>query len=262
MATLAEVSMEMGETRPSDFTVDEGTIDEQSSRRIGRRLRLLLEGGSFALFAIFLVRVVAVLLGADPLNLNWQGEFIDVLVNQGLIAFLGFVLLHLASFTQPKHDNLRRRLRLVRTLAVAPVLGYLLLIPLQLTSSFGELSAAQANKVRYLAQAARLSELREAIQQAGSVRDLDVRLQSLLEPALTPDQLNQKLPTLRQTLLNDNEARQNQITRRLKDNADGLDSFGTVIGRLGSSLGWALAFASGAVPWGSRSTLMERVRRR
>jgi len=202
-----------------------------------------------------------VLLGSDPLNTNWQNEFVDVLVNQGLIAFLGFVLLHLASFIQPNHDNLRRRLRLVRTLAVIPVLGYLLLMPLQITSSYSEFSAAQARRVKYLSQSGRLTELREAIQQAQSAQDMNVRLQSLLEPALTGDQLTQSLPQLRKNLLKDNQVRQEQITRQLKENFENLDSFSLVIGRIGSALGWALAFASGAVPWGSRSTLLERVRR-
>lgn len=246
----------------SELAIDEGTLDEQSSRRTRRRVRMVLEGGAFSLFAIFLARLLAVLLEGDPLNLKWQSDFVDVLVNQGQIAFLGFVLLHLASFIQPKHDNLRRRLRLVRTLAVIPVVGYLFLIPLQIVSSYGESSAAHVKKVKYLSQSTRLTELREAITQAQSVLDMDVRLQSLLEPALTSDQLNQSLPVLRQSLLKENEARQKKITRQLQQNNGGIERFGVVFARLASAFGWALAFASGAVPWGARSTLMERLRRR
>lgn len=263
MESSVNVRLEMGETSSGDVAFAEAAAtDDHNSRRAARRLRLLLDGGSLALFAIFLVRLLAVLLESDPLNVEWQAKFVDVLVNQGLIAFLGFVLIHLASFVQPAHDRLRRRLRLVRTLAVIPVIGYLLLIPLQITSSLGELSSAQAMKVKYLTQSSRLTELREAIQQSPSVSDLNVRLQSLLEPALSGDQLNQPLPQLRQNLLRANQEQQAQIERRLKENADGLDPYGTVVGRLGSSLGWALAFAAGAVPWGSRSTLIERLRRR
>lgn len=257
-----EVSLPMVDNNQSESALDQASFEEQSSRRSRRRLCLLLDGGSLALFSIFLVRLLSVMLGSNPYNTRWQAEFIDVLVNQAQIAFLGFVLLHLASFVQPHHDNLRRRLRLVRTLAVVPVIGFLLLIPLQITSSYGDFSAAQARRTTYLSQSVRLTELREAIRQAKNVQDLNVRLQSLLEPALTGDQLNNPLPQLRQNLLRQNQALQDEITERLKTNLENIDPVSVVMGRVGSALGWALAFAAGAVPWGSRSTLMERLRRR
>lgn len=252
----------MVDNSQSESAFDQASFEEQSSRRSRRRLCLLLDGGSFALFSIFLVRLLSVLLGSDPNNTRWQAEFVDVLVNQAQIAFLGFVLLHLALFVQPHHDNLRRRLRLVRTLAVIPVIGFLLLIPLQITSSYGDFSAAQTRRTTYLSQSVRLTELREAIRQSQNVQDLNVRLQSLLEPPLTGDELNKPLTLLRQNLLKENQARQDAITQRLKTNLENIDPVSVVIGRVGSALGWALAFAAGAVPWGSRSTLMERVRRR
>lgn len=235
---------------------------EQSSRRSRRRLRLLLDGGSFSLFAIFLVRLAAVLLEMQPANPDWQAKVVTTLVNQAPLAFLGFVLLHLASFVQPSHDALRRRLRLVRRLAVIPVIGFFLLIPLQITSYVGDLSANQAAREKYLSRAARLSEIREAIQQGKTMQDINVRLQSLLEPALTADQMDLSLPDLRKALLKENDASQQQISRRLKFNADNLDSFSEVFSRVGSAFGWALAFASGAVPWGARSTVLEQVKRR
>lgn len=236
--------------------------EEQSSSRSVRRFRLLLDGGSLALFMIFLVRLLPLLIGFNPLNTAWQGEVVSVFVNEGLLAFLGFIFLHLAVFIQPRHDRLRRRLRMVRRLAVIPVIGYLLLIPLQLASSYGDLSAAQTQKAQYLTKSARLSEIREALQQARSSQDLNVRLQSLLEPELTSEQWRMNLPELKSNLLNANDVKQEEVTRLLKENAQNLDPFALVISRLGTALGWALAFAFGAVPWGHRSTLFEQMRRR
>jgi hypothetical protein len=236
--------------------------DEQSSSRSGRRFRLLLDGGSLALFLIFLARLLPLVIGFNPLNAEWQSEVVTVFTNEGLLAFLGFVLLHLAVFIQPRHDRLRQRLRMVRRLAVIPVVGYLMLVPLQLTSSFVQLSAVQSQKVQYLNRSSRLSEIREAVQQASSSQDLNVRLQSLLEPELTSEQWRMGLSELRKTLLKSNDVKQEDVARLLKNNSENLDPFAIVVSRVGSALGWALAFAFGAVPWGHRSTLAERMRRR
>lgn len=239
----------------------EESTDESSTRRSRRRFRLLLDGGAIALLAIFLVHLIPVLLQTNPLNPKWQGEFVDVLVNEGLLAFLGFVLMHLAAFVQPSHDGLRRRLRLVRRFAVLAVVGYLLLVPLQLTSSFGTFATTQTKRASYLEQGARLSEIREALLGATTVEDLNVRLQSLLQPSLSSDQLGQSLPDLRKVLLKDNELEQQKLSELLIKSSEGEDFF-VAFTRLGSAVGWALAFASGAVPWGSRSTMVERLRRR
>lgn len=260
----------MSSTHPENFEGNFSTdsdgedsfFDGPSSRRSWRKFALLLEGGSLALFAIFLVRLLPVLMEMKPMESAWQADLVDVLVNQGLLPFLGFVFLHLLVYIQPRKDGLRRRLRLIRRLAVIPVAGYLLLVPLQISSSIGDLNAAQARKTKYLSQEARLTDIRDSIVKATSIEDMNVRLQSLLEPALNLEQLNQPLAELRKNLLKANNTRKQEVTRLLKENTDNLDSFGLVISRVGSAVGWALAFASGAVPWGSRSTLLERARRR
>jgi hypothetical protein len=82
-----------------------------------------------------------------------------------------------------------------------------------------------------------------------------------LQPELTSDQLGQPINDLRKLLLKENEVQQLKLSNLLMKNAEGADFF-DAINRVGSALGWALAFASGAVPWGSHSTLIERLRRR
>jgi DNA-binding transcriptional MerR regulator len=115
--------------------------------------------------------------------------------------------------------------------------------------------------VSYLEQGARLAEIREALQNASTTQDLNVRLQSLLEPALTADQVRKPLDDLRKMLLKENEIQQQKLSKLLMTNVEGEKVF-SAINRVGSALGWALAFASGAVLWGSHSTLLERLRRR
>ena len=110
--------------------IDALTADEQGLRRLRRRVRLVLDGGSWALFALFIARVIPTLMEIKTSSLEWQVKFVDVLVNEGLLAFLGFVMIHLAVYLQPKHFGLRRRLGLVRRLAVLAVLGYVFLVPL------------------------------------------------------------------------------------------------------------------------------------
>lgn len=244
------------------FDSEDVSLDDRSSRRSRGRFGLLLEAGSLALFAIFLVRLLPLFFEMAPLNLAWQGDFVSVLVEQGLLPFLGFVFLHLAVALQPRQERMRRRLRLVRQLAVIAVLGYVLLVPLQMWSSSRQLSEAKEIKVKYFQQDARLSELRNSMLQAQSLQDLDIRLQSLLEPALTPDQLNTPLPQLRNQLLRRLDMRQSEISRLLKSNSDEMEPLGLVISRVATAICWALAFAAGAVPWGSRSTLLERLRGR
>jgi hypothetical protein len=236
--------------------------EEHSSSRSGRRLRQLLEGSSLALFLIFLARLLPLFIGFRPLSPAWQNQFLTMLVSDGLFAFLGFVFIHFAVFVQPRNNPLKRRLRMVRHLAVIPVVGYLLLIPLQLTNSFGDLSRARSEKMQYLERSTHLSEVREAVQNASSANDMNVRLQSLSEPALTADQLKMRLPELRRTLLNANTVNQEEVTRLLNQIGRSFDPISVIVKRGGTALGWALAFASGAVPWGHHSTLLELMRRR
>ena len=42
----------------------------------------------------------------------------------------------------------------------------------------------------------------------------------------------------------------------------GLSPLMLLIKRVGSSVGWAAAFAAGAVPWGTKTTLLERLQKR
>lgn len=247
----------MGATRSEDLA-SEATASSRSLRKFS----LLLEGGSLALFLIFIVRLLPLLLEMKPLDRNWQGGLVDVLVAQGLLPFLGFVFLHLVVYIQPRQNSLRERLRLVRTLAVVPAIGYALLVPLQLAGFIGELNDSHFQRGKYLSQEARLTDIRESILQASNIQDMNVRLQSLLEPPLSGDQMKQPIAQLRGNLLKEVNARQKEVSRRMKETIDNVDSYGQVINRVGSALGWALAFAAGAVPSGSRSTLLQRMRRR
>ncbi|MFN7678828.1 MAG: hypothetical protein ACK5QW_09595 [Cyanobacteriota bacterium] len=241
---------------------DHLSADAQGIRRLRRRVSLVLDGGSLALFVIFIAQLIPTLLLINPASNAWQDQFADVLIKEGALAFLGFVMIHLACLLQPNLFGLRRRLSLVRRLAVLAVLGYILLVPMQLTSAFATSMANRAKRTNYLQQITRLSEVRESIQRATNLRDLDLRLQSLFEPALTPQQSSMGLVELRRTLLRVNQERQLENTRLMKELSINQDFVGPMLSRCVSAMGWALAFATGAVPFGMRSSLFERMVKR
>ncbi|MEB3244081.1 MAG: hypothetical protein VKO44_10645 [Cyanobacteriota bacterium] len=245
----------------SQASEEEDLFDSQSSKRFRLRFRQVLLWGSLALCLIFLVRVLVFFLQADLMNPAWQAGFIDVLVNQGVLPFLAFVMVHLAALMEGRGGPTRRGLRLIRRLAVIPVAGYVLLVPLQLFSSVRELSGARIAKQDQLLQSTRLSSYRDAIQKATSPQDLNLRFQSLKAPALSDEQLAMGLPELRRELLKDNTLAQAQVSRQLAAADSQLTPLSVLISRMGAALGWALAFASGTVTWGSRKTVVQRLRR-
>lgn len=235
--------------------------EEQRDRRMRHRICSLLDAGSFCLFAVFLARLIPVLVESKPLVPEWQGTFVASLIDGGLLAFMGFVSLHLAVLCNPKKQPLRQRLHKVRNYAVIATTGFLLLIPLQLASSLDAMKTLQIEKLQLLSETNRLSDLRLFIEKADSPQALQGRLQALSEPLLTPEQLSMSLPELRSTLLQENDEKQRQLANLVSEGT-GTGSFSPLtllISRVGSALGWAFGFASGAVPWGARTTLLERV---
>jgi|GEM_PF-2750922 hypothetical protein len=244
-----------------DDADEDSLMDEESSTRVRQRFIQLLTWGSLCLFFIFLVRLVALLLESKPMDPVWQTEFVEVMVNQGVIAFLGFVLFHFVVMLKGKDRKLRRQLRLIRNLAVIPMVGYVLLVPLQVLSSIREISTARAAKVDFMKQSTRLSEAREAILKAKSVEEINANLRLLKQPGLSETQQSFRFPDLRETLLSDNTSKQAALSRELETLGSSFDSIGMVISRMGAALGWAAAFASGAVLFGSRKTVVQQLRR-
>ena len=69
----------------------------------------------------------------DP---RWQLDLISNLINNGSLALVGALLIHLAIAFHPGSDRLRARYNTFRRWALAASIGFLLLIPLQMSASW------------------------------------------------------------------------------------------------------------------------------
>ncbi len=167
--------------------------------------RLIASQFGIAAACFLVLYVVAVLAAFLPPRLTdpaWQLKFTSALINNSFLALLGLALVHLAAFLQPSNPHLRRRRDDFATWALIPVLGFLLVIPLQCHAVWRGISTTNSQQSSQLkGVTARISTLREAINTASDTRDLQRRLLALKVPPLSAANLAQPLPQLRKAML-------------------------------------------------------------
>ncbi len=207
-----------------------------------------MEALSLALLGIFLA---AVLVSAWPpklLDPNWQLGLIQNLINNGSLALIGALLTHLAMAFHPGSDRLRARHIAFRRWALAASLGFLLLIPLQLSAGWKLYRTVDGNSQQQISQSAKqLTALRQAITTATSTQEIQAKMQTLLgnKVRLTPTQLRTPINQLRQELLIGLDQASNGLQQRIEAqssfNPDGLIKESTRIAL--SALFYAAGFA-------------------
>ena len=140
----------------------------------------------YVALALLVVFAATVLNAALPLRLldpRWLQGLIQVLLSQGFLPLIALVLLQLAVVLNPESNRLRRRRDRFCRLALVAALGFVLLIPLQLASSWGSLNLlANGQNQQRLQGLAVIGQLRQAISTASSRQDLASRLASLPIP--------------------------------------------------------------------------------
>jgi hypothetical protein len=160
-----------------------------------------------ALFAVYLISVLAFILPPRFLDSPWQLSTIMLAVEAAPIPLLGLALLHLAANLGPANIQLQRRKERLARLAVLASLGFLLIVPLQAHALWT--SYRRSNSFAYQQQASaseRAGAVRQAIEKATSPADLQKRLQALERPDLgitsgTSRFPDIPLPQLKQQLL-------------------------------------------------------------
>jgi hypothetical protein len=212
--------------------------------------------------ALFVVHLLPLLVESKLMQPVWQGQFVEVIERQAILAFLGFVLLHLAVLLNPKRRALRNRLGQVRHLAVIAAIGFLLLIPLQMASSLQAFRAGQIQQGDRSTQVTKLMQVRGTIIRAKTIQELDLGLRAFSQPALSPRQKARNVLDVQRELLRDNDDRQSQLSQMIKYDNSNYSPLSILISRVASLLAWSAAFGAGAVPWGSKKTLMERIVKR
>ncbi|GDX77581.1 hypothetical protein LBMAG41_26600 [Cyanobium sp.] len=159
-------------------------LQELKSRPGDRpELALRLWFGSLALLVVFAATVFNAALPLQVVDPRWLQGLIQALLSWGFLPLIALVLLQLAAVLNPESSRLRRRRDRFSRLALVAALGFALLIPLQLISTWGSLNqqASGQNKQR-LQGLAVIGQLRQAISAATSHQDLASRLAALPIP--------------------------------------------------------------------------------
>ncbi|MEA5443503.1 HpsJ family protein [Cyanobium gracile] len=207
---------------------------------------------AMALFAVYLISVLAFVLPPRLLDSLWQLSSIKVAVEAAPIPLIGLALLHLAAYLSPGNILIQRRREALARLAILVSLGFLFIVPLQAYAVWTSFSQSNSAANREQANATeRAEEVRQIIQQANSVADLQKRLLALQRPdmqiSLNPDKFPSiPLPQLKRQLLFRVDEAENQFKSRVApiDTATSeritRESFRIMI----SSVAFAIAFAA------------------
>lgn len=157
---------------------------------------------------LLVVFVATVLNAALPLRLvdpSWLQGLIQALLSQGFLPLIALLLLQLAVVLNPESSRLHRRRDRFSRLALVAALGFVLLITLQLISTWGSLNLlASGQNQQRLQGLAVISQLRQAISTATSHQDLASRLAALPIPqssSSSPADLALPFPQRQRTLL-------------------------------------------------------------
>jgi len=187
----------------------------------GEETALLASGLSalaLVLFAYFMLNVSS---QAVPLRVAvpaWQLRFAQGAIAAAPMPLIGLGLLQLATYIDSGNLALAARRRTLSSFAILAVVGFLLLIPLQLFAASGsirEMNTVREAKMQQVHQ--NIDQLRLQIQAAGSLEDLQARIKAIQAPDLILDasSLGQPLPQIKQALLASVDRSESQLNRAI-----------------------------------------------
>jgi len=160
-----------------------------------------LEWAGFTLLALFGIWSLLSILPLQVLNPVWGHQLVTNLVNNSPLLLLSVALIRLAIALNPRESARQAwRLRICRLAALAAVL-YLLLIPLDLVSTWRQVHGLQIQAQRRMRAIDKVQQQAvQAIEQADDAASLSSRLRQLQGPQLTPADLAKPLPDLKREL--------------------------------------------------------------
>ena len=183
-----------------------------------------------------------------------------MLINASPFPLIGLGLLHVAASLDPRDPLLAQRRGFAARLAVAAALGYLLLAPLLAAANLQrQHSQALASSGELRRATEQLKQMRQVLNTATSVSELEQRLAAVEGPRLDAADRSLPLPLLRSRIA----ALLDQATTRLERarSADPPTSPWTLLGEIARTSGACLAQAVGfaALAWrpGSELSLLE-----
>jgi len=153
---------------------------------------------ALAFVLLFATLAITALVPFTPLDPGWQGRVSRTLLDSASLPLLALALLQIARWLDPVDPLLKRRQRSFSRLAGAAALGFLLLVPLQISASLRLQQASGTEQSGRIAQAERqLAAFRQAVQQASSAEALASSLEQLGGPRPAPADLALPLPLLK-----------------------------------------------------------------
>ncbi|WP_216903469.1 hypothetical protein [Synechococcus sp. CCY 9618] len=158
---------------------------------------------ALALFVTYGVTVLNTILPLAILQPAWLVTLISALLDSSPLALLGLGLVHLVAYLEPDDVQVQERRDAVARWAIAAVVGFVLLLPLQTASAvqgFDLVARSQSSALKVATE--RAEEFRRAIDGASSVADLQERIASLQGPGLRlTESTSQSLPELKKVLV-------------------------------------------------------------
>lgn len=218
----------------------------------------ILQGIAFGLLLVFLISELKQLVPLALLQPAWQLRAAEGLRNTAVLPLLAGVLMLLAQRFDPAAEGLAWRLFLMRRLAIGASIGFLLLIPLQITAGLREINQATAGEARQL-EAVR--QVAVAIEQAKTTESMNQAIAQLPglpsdfqgRYALPLDQVRQRLLSQIRPQIQRLDERLSELRRQRLGNAAGLF---VVDGLL--SFAYAIAFAAIASNGEGEPSLLQR----
>ncbi len=222
------------------------------------------------LFAFYLINLAGQVLPVRLVAPAWQLRFAQGAIASAPMALIGLGLLQLATYIDGGNGALAARRRNLSSnlskLAIMAAVGFLLLIPLQLHAAIGSIRATTTDREARMQQVRQnLTLLRQQINAAGSLEDLQTRIKAIQAPDLILDaaSLGKPLPQIKQALLASVEGSERQMDRATGGGS--ASRFWTVLQRsfqgVLSCVALAFGFAALARRSGSDLSLLQELRR-
>jgi len=180
---------------------------------LARQLRVF----GTVLLVLYSVNCLNDILPLQLLNPLWQIGVANSLVINAGIAGTGLILLHLANYVEQDAGTALALRRTIAGLTTMAALGFLLLIPLQISAVTRGLLNVETTITQQVKSIDRQAQrFRTEIRAATSAPELQRRMTAINGPVPGPDELRTPLPELKQTLLKLVDLE----TTRLKGNID------------------------------------------
>ena len=203
----------------------------------------ILQWVALGLFIVFLAILLAAMLPLEILDSRWQVKVISALLGSASLPLVGVVLILFANFIDEGVSPFGSKISLFRRLAGFAAIGFLLLIPLQITAGSRLLNQQSGNEVTQLKT---LQRAADAIRLANSEADLKTALRQLPgAPSNLDRPLAAPLPQIKNALI----SRLDPAIKRLQTQVDEAkqnrlqQALGIWIRDAGMAAGYAIGFS-------------------